>query len=231
MKSKTNNILLVFGLSLTIFIVQFIIGLAEGLLMPNGNSQLNEVLFDFIIDLVLDVLTIIVILKILKSKRSLNLRSLIKLNEITIKYIAISVMGAVLIFFVDYSTKKLISFPPIQIFDDIYAELKLKTISGFNLIILFTSYSIITPITEEIFIRGFVFTMLRRDYTFISSMLLTFIVFSFFHLDPRMFVLLFVANIILCYIYDKKRNLLYPIIIHVLYNMFALIYYYYENIM
>jgi len=225
MSPKTKNILFVLFYSFAISIFQFIIGLIEGLLLPKGLSETNEAFIDFVIELIMDILIVVITLKILKKRKTLNLWSLIKMDEITFKYTAISVLFAIIIFLINYCINHFIDFPSIQIFDDIYAEIHTKTTNSISIIIMFVSYSIIAPITEEIITRGFIYSTLRDNNSFIGSMLITFIIFSLFHLDPRMFVLIFVGNILLCYIYEKKRNLFYPIVVHGLFNLLSLFHY------
>lgn len=77
---------------------------------------------------------------------------------------------------------------------------------------------VVAPLAEELFFRGFVFGGLQtrigvRWGAFISASL-----FTVAHMNPMLFVPIFVMGLILTWVYMKSGSLLYPILAHLGYN-------------
>ena len=95
-----------------------------------------------------------------------------------------------------------------------------------SIIFFFVARCIVAPITEEIIFRFGLYELMNRKMKSILAIILSSLIFSILHgyltIDT---ILLTVLSIIWTYSYFKKKNLLYPIILHFLHNCYALISY------
>jgi hypothetical protein len=83
----------------------------------------------------------------------------------------------------------------------------------------------IMAIYEEVLFRGVIYGLLKKHFkiNIIISVLITSILFTLFHLRfTYMGIIdLIIVSAFFNYIYIRKQNLLYPIIVHLLYNIFG----------
>jgi len=91
-----------------------------------------------------------------------------------------------------------------------FEHLKYHRIRILNLLLLI-------PLYEEVFFRRFIFWSMRKNFKFVTSMIISSIIFTVFHIDKL--ILVFMASIFLCYIFEKEKNLLINVIIHSLINL------------
>ena len=77
---------------------------------------------------------------------------------------------------------------------------------------------LITPFLEEIFFRYILLTSWERRIGFISSSILTSLLFGFLHVN---FVYAFLFGFSMCVLYRSEGNLLTPVIIHTMINLTA----------
>lgn len=100
------------------------------------------------------------------------------------------------------------------------------------LILTFISLVILPPVTEEILMRGFLFTSLRRKMPFIVSAVLTSVIFASGHLTggeqgaPLLwiaFIDTFVLSIVLCYLRERTGRLWASIGVHMIKNSVAFV--------
>ena len=95
-----------------------------------------------------------------------------------------------------------------------------------SIIFFFVTRCIVAPITKEIIFRFGLYELMNRKMKSILAMVLSSLIFYILHgyltIDT---ILLTILSIIWTYSYFKKKNLLYPIILHFLHNCYALISY------
>lgn len=77
---------------------------------------------------------------------------------------------------------------------------------------------ILTPIIEELMLRGILFNRLRHGVSFTVANILQAMVFGIYHWNIIQGLYAFVIGLILGYIYEKTRTLLAPIIVHAIIN-------------
>ncbi|MDP8263736.1 MAG: type II CAAX endopeptidase family protein [Candidatus Ancaeobacter aquaticus] len=82
---------------------------------------------------------------------------------------------------------------------------------------------IVSPFAEEVFYRGFMYPVVRNKVGPVIASLLISLFFAFIHFDPQFFVYIFILSYVLCYLYEKGRSLVPPIIIHSVYNLLVLL--------
>ncbi|UCC94968.1 MAG: CPBP family intramembrane metalloprotease [Candidatus Omnitrophota bacterium] len=90
------------------------------------------------------------------------------------------------------------------------------------LVVLFLEIVFIGPLAEEIFFRGFIYTLARKRFSFVIASLLVSLLFAFLHRAPLNILPLFVISLSLCYLYEKTQSILAPIIFHSFFNFFNL---------
>jgi membrane protease YdiL (CAAX protease family) len=85
--------------------------------------------------------------------------------------------------------------------------------------------TLLAPVAEELFFRGFLFTALRRWIGLLPGALITGVVFGGIHAggtDTKFLVPLMVLGAILCFLYWKTNSLLAPMALHAVNNSIAL---------
>ncbi len=85
--------------------------------------------------------------------------------------------------------------------------------------------TLLAPVAEELFFRGFLFTALRRWIGLLPGALITGVVFGGIHAggtDAEFLVPLMVLGAILCFLYWKTDSLLAPMALHAVNNSIAL---------
>ena len=79
----------------------------------------------------------------------------------------------------------------------------------------------LAPLVEELVFRGFIYTKLRSNYKAATSIIVSALIFAEFHLEPEIFLPLFILGCIIGYIYEKSDSLWAPILFHVINNSIA----------
>lgn len=96
-------------------------------------------------------------------------------------------------------------------------------LSNFAYILLGIEAVVFAPIFEELLFRGVIFACLRKKFSFTFSALVSAMIFSFVHEHYLSFLPIVLLAITFSYLYEKTKNLLYPIILHAIYNGFSLL--------
>ncbi|GAA4282026.1 CPBP family intramembrane glutamic endopeptidase [Gaetbulibacter aestuarii] len=78
---------------------------------------------------------------------------------------------------------------------------------------------LIGPILEELFFRGIIQTKLREKCSVKTSIIMSSIFFSAWHMDIEQCIISFLAGLLFGYIYEKNKNLLEIIIVHISVNL------------
>jgi membrane protease YdiL (CAAX protease family) len=166
------------------------------------------------LNLAIEIITIIIILNFLSEKfLEFRLKKIHLLSSVKI-YTAILpvVLGALLLnaFLAEKLGIKLSPNPAVEIF------LLLK--NNFLIFMLAAQLIIFGPVAEELFFRGFIYKLIRKKYSFMSSSILTSLAFAFMHKTPQNILPLFIISFSLCYLYEKTQNIATPILFHALNN-------------
>lgn len=91
-----------------------------------------------------------------------------------------------------------------------------------GLILALVAGSLIAPLAEETFFRGFLFASLREHQGPLKAMVTTALLFTLFHLTPTAFVPLFFLGCFLALLYHLSDSLLPSILLHATMNTLAL---------
>jgi membrane protease YdiL (CAAX protease family) len=85
---------------------------------------------------------------------------------------------------------------------------------------------ITAPVIEELFYRGIIFDNLVKRYSFWISAIYSSMLFAIAHISLIKLIPMFIIGIVLCWILNKERKIIYCIAIHLLINIFSEISYY-----
>ena len=98
----------------------------------------------------------------------------------------------------------------------------------FGFLIAVVIAGLLAPLGEEIFFRGFVYAGLRRRFGVIKGVVLSSLVFAAFHFNLLLMIPLFFIGAALAILYEYRRSIAAPYIMHLLNNLGALLYLYYR---
>ena len=97
-------------------------------------------------------------------------------------------------------------------------SLFLSTKDTYSTYLLLFQIVILGPLAEELFFRGFLFRWLRGKISFRNSALAVSCIFAIMHRTPAAFLPLFFLSLLLCFIYERTKNLFNSIFLHSFHN-------------
>ena len=126
------------------------------------------------------------------------------------------IIANIVIYFVSISSKYLLHEFDEQNIVQYFKHNKITELEVLNTIV-------VVPIIEEIVFRGLFYKLLRSYFSIVPSMLISSIIFSIAHKNILVSIVLFCLGLILCYSYERNKSLIYPIVIHSLFNLLMLL--------
>lgn len=87
---------------------------------------------------------------------------------------------------------------------------------------LVASGGIVSPIAEEMFLRGFAYTVLKKRLKIFMAVIITNVVFSLLHVEFQWFLQIFVTGVVLTLIFEWSGSLVTVIISHSIVNCLVL---------
>jgi uncharacterized protein len=100
---------------------------------------------------------------------------------------------------------------------------ELITNKNVSYVMLLVIVSVIAPVCEEIFFRGFLFQGFRKRWGAPTGMLISSVLFSAAHLDLYNFLPLLAIGWVLAYLFHKTKSLLPVIFLHAIYNLILIL--------
>ena len=94
---------------------------------------------------------------------------------------------------------------------------------GLGAILTYQALALWTPLTEEIFFRGFVFGGLAPRLGVARAMVASALVFSLFHLSLGLIVPIFITGMLLAWLYQRTGSLWPPVLAHAGQNSLAIV--------
>ncbi len=82
---------------------------------------------------------------------------------------------------------------------------------------------VVSPLAEECFYRGFLYPVVRNKTGAFLAIALVSTFFTILHFDAHFFVLVFVLSCALCYLYETRRSIVPPVLLHSAYNLFVVL--------
>ena len=126
------------------------------------------------------------------------------------------IIANIVIYIVSISSKYLLHEFDEQNIVQYFKHNKITELEALNIIV-------VVPIIEEIVFRGLFYKLLRSYFSIAPSMLISSIIFSIVHKNILVSIVLFCLGLILCYSYERNKSLIYPIVIHSLFNLLMLL--------
>ena len=178
---------------------KYLIGL--GLISPIAFLLNTQILFLF---------CFIYCVLIFKKERETRLREIIKCTVSFIKICPIIYILSIL--------SKLILYE----FEEQDKVIELKRNFSENLVYNIITITMIAPIIEETIFRGLFYRSIKNLMPVGFSIIITSLIFSIIHQNILSFVILFFLSGYLTYIYERYGNIIYPIIVHSIFNSIML---------
>ena len=175
-----------------------------------NNFYISRIFF-----IIITVLVAFAIISNLKNKDNIDIRKELNFKNLNFKLLF---KVAFLSFFVRILVEQLIPIIGIE-------ETIVTIPSSFlEIVIEIIVTWIFAPIFEEIIFRFGLYNKLNKKINYIISMLITSIIFAFIH-DYKLdgIIIITIISLIWNYFYYKTNNLIYPIALHFLHNVYVLI--------
>jgi uncharacterized protein len=94
---------------------------------------------------------------------------------------------------------------------------------GLRVVLTFLALAVWTPLTEEIFFRGFIFAGLIPRWSVPRAMIISALIFSVFHLSLGVLIPIFITGFLLAWLYRQTGSLWTSILAHAGQNAAALL--------
>ncbi|MBU1888144.1 MAG: CPBP family intramembrane metalloprotease [Candidatus Omnitrophica bacterium] len=103
--------------------------------------------------------------------------------------------------------------PPQPVFDVFMEERRV------NVLLLLTVFvSILGPVAEEVFFRGFMYSAIKKRFGIVAAVFLSASIFSLLHTNIVGFLPIMILGALLAYLYEKTGSLMSSITIHIMHN-------------
>ena len=202
------------------FIVSFALGIAATVcMMLGGNNDLTSLESDLmgyttIIVLVSNALSLLIIWFVFKIRKK-RLLAEVQLHKCNIKHlVAVALLG------LGFSNVwswiiEIIPFPEslVESFTTSHAALSIG-----NPIINFISVVVLTPIVEEVFFRGLIYTRLKSGMPTVMAAIFSAVIFGVMHGEIIWMLYTFAVGLMLVWVFEKTKSLLACIVVHVVNN-------------
>ena len=92
-----------------------------------------------------------------------------------------------------------------------------------NFFINLIDIAVIPAVAEELLIKGLVFTILKKYYSTIVSVIIASLMFAVLHLTPIRIIPLFVSSCFTFWVYFRSGSLILPMFLHFIHNLFTFV--------
>ena len=114
-------------------------------------------------------------------------------------------------------------FPALNFGADELQNILVNNMSGTSqILVMLLLSSVIVPIGEELFFRGFIHKWIRQRLGMWAGILLSSLIFAGFHLVPLQVIMVLPLGIVLAWVYEKSGSIVPAIILHVFNNLVAM---------
>ncbi|MDW7674220.1 MAG: type II CAAX endopeptidase family protein [Bacillota bacterium] len=135
------------------------------------------------------------------------------------KNISLGIVGGIGLFSLVVGTGIIVSiFFPIEVEPQPFAQLLMDAEGTILTMLLVVMGSVLAPLGEEIFFRGFVYSILRHRLGIKFGIILSSIIFAGLHFDFIRLIPIAVGGIGLAILYERSGSLITPIIAHSVWN-------------
>ena len=190
------------------YILNYLIIIISGLVYNSLGYNNLDYFINRILPIILIIFYILTIIY-LYEKNYIQEKSLSKKE-----YFPLSILGISLATLLNMIIFKL--FPP-------------TSTTSLPIIISIISTGIIGPIYEEILFRYILYNRLKKKYSIKKSILITTIIFALIHLSPIKIIYAFILGLTMNILYERHKNILAPILIHISANTIVIFLYEYNT--
>ncbi len=218
---ETKDIFKVFFWLLVWLILLYPLNLVLDELFPGMKITWNSLINNYIIYLV--ILFMVWLYAVRKSPqrwKAVGLRSFRIRNAILLAIIGFFLSKAVTIAYT-YLVQEFFGYLPAN---DIFPDItELFGIGFFGFMLAILSLGVFFPIIEEIFFRGFIYTVLRKRFGVLFGVLLSSMIFGIFHIHPWLIFPITIMGIFLASFYELTGSLGGSIFFHSLNNIVSVV--------
>lgn len=152
-----------------------------------------------------------------------NILKLVFGRKSAIRLILIGLIVSALPLGVDFALDKLHAriFSEPSLYERFFKETVEFVIDSGQILWFLIYVSILVPIDEELFFRGFLYNISREHMPRFIAVAFSASIFTFFHFDPRVFVATFFVGVVLAYLYEFTGALLPCIVLHSVVNFLS----------
>lgn len=159
------------------------------------------------------------VLLFVRIKYKLSWRDLGLSKDLKVRWLLIGLGQGILLFFIVTIVGIIISvYYPYEIEPQAFAQVMNSASNWREAFLLIVIASIIAPISEELYFRGFLYPALKKKIGRIAAIILSASFFSLLHFDLLRFIPITLGGIWLTYIYEKTGSLFVSIIAHSVWN-------------
>ncbi len=177
------------------------------------DKVINNFYFSRLFYIVIVILFGLAVINNLKSKDKIDIKECLNIRRISVnillKYMFLSFIIRILL-------EQLVTFIPIS-----PTDIQIPS-NIFEIIAEIITTCIFAPVFEEIMFRFGLYKKLNKKLNIFISILLTSIVFALIHIyNIDGFIILLGISLIWNYSFYKTNNLIYPILLHLIHNLYA----------
>ncbi len=216
---------MLFKVVVLILAANLILALALGLFRRFFISDISLNVYALFHTLVIDVLCLVFILHVIKPYQGstgtlgFNFSSLNLFQEAGVGiggYLAILPVFLLILVALVIVANFLHYEPPPHPLVEVFLEEEKRApwVIGFSLVLA----SLVGPIFEEVFFRGFCYSIFKKKWGIKWAMILSAAFFSAIHHSEFAFLPIFILGLALAYLYEKRGNLIAPITLHIVHN-------------
>lgn len=186
--------------------------------LPGNNSEVNHMLIGSIMQFILFVGYIYLIIT---KKYKMGMEVIGKTRIAPREIVRVGVFHSISLLFINTLLMNLMNLiHPVEYQHQDVANIVMKSTTTYEIVIVFFVTSILAPISEELYFRGFLYRAFKKHFNILFSIIFTSLIFAGLHFDLLRFIPLFVAAMWLNYIYEKYGNIYINIIAHAFWNAF-----------
>lgn len=167
-----------------------------------------------LIVLICNIIILLIIWLIFKLRKK-NILCEVELNKCKFKPTLVAVIFG--ISFSLWVPTAIQMFPFSERLVDSFTQSHLK-LSGGNPLINFIAVAVITPLVEECFFRGLIYTRLKRGMPIIAAATISSLLFAVMHGEIIWMLIAFFMGLMLIWVFEKTSSLLPCIMIHIINN-------------
>jgi membrane protease YdiL (CAAX protease family) len=203
---------------LRVSIIVMFSGCALGAVRLNMDINLRMMLNTFLIDVIAGTAILYFILVKYKEKISslgITFKDFYKnvLSGITAYAFILPILISVLILSMLFLDKIGYKAPPQPVFDMFFEEKRS------NVILFLTIFvSVLGPVIEEIFFRGFLYSAVKKRFGILAGVLLSAALFSMLHANISGFLPIMILGVLMAFLYEVTGSLVASISVHILHN-------------